>query len=127
LSIAFESSVKILELYKFTCCSFGVNIKEISKIGSSNKYKDTVKAIVLKYFDNNLINQVEPEYKLMYLIISNILICHQINNMNTVTEKISYIKKPSLENKTTQPIINKNQIKITQMALKDLNNKYQDL
>jgi hypothetical protein len=47
--------------------------------------------------------------------------------MNEVTEKVTYIEKPSIKNKPIQPIINEDQIKITQMALKEINNKYQDL
>jgi hypothetical protein len=76
LSMAVETSVKLLEIYEFACCNFGINIKGMSKISESEEYKQTLKAVLLKYFDNSLVSQVEPEYKLAYLIISNSLICH---------------------------------------------------
>jgi hypothetical protein len=54
--MAVEVSIKMLEMYEFTHYNFGVNIKGVSKIGQSEEYKQTVKAVLLKYFDNNLIS-----------------------------------------------------------------------
>jgi hypothetical protein len=48
LSMAVESSVKLLELYEYVCCDFmQVNIKGISKLGESQEYKDCVKAVLM--------------------------------------------------------------------------------
>jgi hypothetical protein len=85
LSVAVEVSSKLFEMYEFMRCNFGINVTGISKVGQSEEYKQTVKAVLLEYFDNSLVSQVEPEYKLAYLIISNSLICHQLNIMNEST------------------------------------------
>jgi hypothetical protein len=92
ITMAAEASVKMIELYEFVCCNFGMNIKGVSKIRQTDEYKQTVKSILLKYFDNSLVNCVEPEYKLTYLIISNSLICHQINAMSDIPNKINNIE-----------------------------------
>jgi hypothetical protein len=92
LSMAVESFIKLLELHESVCCDFmQVNIKGILKLGQSHEYKDCIKAIIMKYFDNSLISCVEPEYKLAYLIISNTLICHQLNTMENHNKKIKVI------------------------------------
>jgi hypothetical protein len=130
LTMAVETSVKMLEMYEFACCNFGVNIKGVSKIGQSEEYKQTVKAVLLKYFDNSLISQVEPEYKLAYLIVSNSLICHQLNTMNETTEKINNIEKPMLtHNMAPQNIepVNEDTKRIKDMQLRDINGKFSDL
>jgi hypothetical protein len=125
LTMAVEASVKMLELYEFACCNFGVNIKGVSKIGETEEYKQTVKSVLLKYFDNSLISCVEPEYKLAYLIISNSLICHQINSMSKTNNKINTIERPTIEQPKTN--IDENEQRIKEMELRNINNKYSDL
>lgn len=133
LTMAVEASIKMLELYEFTCCNFGVNIKGVSKIGESEEYKQTVKAVILKYFDNSLISNVEPEYKLAYLIISNSLICHQLNSMNETTAQINNIEKPLItNNKVENTKVNnisedEDAKKLKELQLRNLNDKYNDL
>jgi hypothetical protein len=138
LSMAVESSVKLLELYEYVCCDFlQVNIKGVSKLGESQEYKDCVKAVLMKYFDNSLILCVEPEYKLAYLIISNTLLCHQLNSMETNNNKVKVITTKSNDIETTQSnIINRipqidefadTNNNIRKMMLRDVNMKYSDL
>jgi hypothetical protein len=126
LTMAVEASIKMLELYEFTCCNFKVNIKGISKLGESEEYRQTVKSVLLKYFDNSLISCVEPEYKLAYLIVSNSLIYHQLNTMIETKEKIQNIERPLLDQKQSE-LINEDQKKIKEMELRNINNKYNDL
>jgi hypothetical protein len=113
-----------------------VNIKEISKLGEFQEYKDYVKAILMKYFDNSLISCVEPEYKLAYLIINNTLICHQLNSIELNTNKVKVITTKSdnllLPNNNNNIIdnvseIDESTVKIKEMMLKDVNMKYSDL
>jgi hypothetical protein len=138
LSTAVESSVKLLELYEYVCCDFmQVNIKGISKLGESQKYKDCIKAVLMKYFDNSLISCVELEYKLAYLVISNTLLCHQINSMETTNNKIKVITTKADQMKASEKlnIINKipqndesadTNNKMKEMILRDVNMKYSD-
>jgi flagellin-specific chaperone FliS len=59
LSMAVELSIKLLELYEYVCCDFmQVNIEGISKLEKSQEYKDYIKAVLIKYFDNSLISYV---------------------------------------------------------------------
>jgi hypothetical protein len=96
LSMAIESSVKLLELYEYVYCDFmQVNINAISKLKESQEYKDYIKAVLMKYFDNSLISCVEPEYKLAYLVISNTLLCHQLNSMKANNNKVKVINTKS--------------------------------
>jgi hypothetical protein len=137
LSMAVESSVKLLELYEYVCCDFmQVNIKGISKLGESQEYKDCVKAVLMKYFDKSLISCIEPEYKLMYLVISNTLLCHQLNSMETNKNKIKVIttKSNEFDRIPLSHQINENEITdnnidhhVKEMMLKDVNMKYSDL
>jgi hypothetical protein len=148
LSMAIESFVKLLELYEYVCCDFmQVNIKGISKLGESQEYKNYVKAVLMKYFDNSLIFCVEPEYKLAYLVISNTLLCHQLNSMETTNNKIMVITTKNNKIKTIQPLLCRQKAKgenfinripqidesacannkIKEMMLKDVNMKYSDL
>jgi hypothetical protein len=62
-----------------------------------------------------------------YLIISNSLICHQLNTMNETTEKINNIEKPLIQNKIDNKVINEDELKIKEMQLRNINNKYNDL
>jgi flagellin-specific chaperone FliS len=139
LSMAVKLSVKLLELYEYICCDFmQVNIKEISKLRESEEYKDCVKAVLIKYFDNSLISCVEPEYKLAYLVIGNTLLCYQLNSMEAnnnkvkvITTKSNQIEAPNQLNiKNNIPEINETDNtnnKIKEMMLKDVNTKYSDL
>jgi hypothetical protein len=139
LSMAVESSVKLLELYEYVCCDFmQVNIKGISKLGESQKYKDCVKAVLMKYFDNSLISCVEPEYKLAYLVISNTLLCHQLNSIETTNNKIKVIATKNDQMKASDNLSIINRIpqidesadtnnKMKEMMLRDVNMKYSDL
>jgi hypothetical protein len=128
LSLAVDSSVKLLELYEYVCCDFmQVNIKGISKLGESQEYKDCVKAVLMKYFDNSLISCVEPEYKLAYLVISNTLLCHQLNSMEINNNKVKVITTKSNDIKTQIDESASTNNKIKEMMLKDVNNKYADL
>jgi hypothetical protein len=84
-----------------------------------------------------LISCVEPEYKLAYLVISNTLLCHQLNSIKTTNNKIKVITTKSNDIETTQSnIINRipeidesacTNNKIKEMMLRDVNTKYSDL
>jgi hypothetical protein len=126
--MAVESSVKLLKLYEYVCCDFmQVNIMGISKLRESQEYKDCVKAVLMKYFDNSLISCVEPEYKLAYFVISNTLLCHQLNSIETNNNKVKVIitKSNDIKTQINESACTNNKIK--EMMLKDVNMKYSDL
>jgi hypothetical protein len=69
-----------------------------------------------------LVSCVKPEYKLMYLVISNSLICHQINFMTETSQKIEHI-----ENSKNTNIPESQNEDMKNLQIKNLNHKYNDL
>lgn len=87
LGMLTEQSKKALEFYEYIMCNYlDINVKGVSNLGDSQEYKDTVKAVLIKYLDDSLISVVEPEYKLAYLIISSSLLAHANNTIESANK-----------------------------------------
>ena len=126
LGMAVETSVKALELYEYIMCDYAnINIKGVSKLGQFQEYRDCIKAVLLKYMDRSLISQVEPEYKLTYLILSNSVMCHQLNSMNETNNKIQTIEHKIESNNNSEPNTDNDIIK--KLKLNNLNTTFRDL
>ncbi len=125
LSMLVEGSGKALELYEYIMTDYmDINITGVSKLKESQEYKDCVKGILLKYMDGSLISQVEPEYKLAYLIFSTSLVCHQMNSMKEIKEKKEIIKeKQIITRKNDEPAISQEQQEILEKLRNNLNIK----
>ena len=97
LNMMVQGSIKALDIYEYVMTDYlNVNIKGVSKIGETQEYRDCVKAVLLKYLDSSLVSQTEPEMKLAYIILSNSLVCHQINSMNETNTKINSIEQQNI-------------------------------
>lgn len=131
LNMAVEMSGKALELYEFLMTDYmGVNIKGISNLQKDEEYRNCMKALLLKYMSSSLVSQVEPKMKLAYLVISNSLICHQINSLQKLQHKTQHIESQHKPQQTPQ--IEPKQISegdkiIKELEIRNINNKYSDL
>lgn len=134
LNMICESSGKLLELYEFICCNYlDINIKGVSKLSDSNEYKECIKALLLKYLGDSLISNVEPEYKLCYLILSSSIMAHASNHLEDIKEVVSECQDQKDNNPPTYKQISTkdtetetNQI-IQSIQARNINYKYNDL
>lgn len=132
LGVAVEASKKALQLYEFTCCNLlDVNIKGASKVGDSDEWAQAVKACALRHMDSMTL-QTEPEYKLMFLILTSSLMAHQNNTLhqtketiNSIETKTNIVQQPV--HQSVNPIISEQDDIIKKLKLKDINNKFSDL
>lgn len=124
LNMAVAASGKALELYEFMMCNYAnINIKGVSKLQESTEYQELVKSTLLKYMGTSLVSTVEPEQRLMYLIISNSIMCHQVNSLNDNIEKVQ-----SIEKQESQPVaISEEDQMMKNLMVRNLNNEYSDL
>lgn len=121
LNMLSQHSHKILEFYEYAMCDImNVNIRGVSKMTQGEEFNQTFKAFLLKYMGDNLINSVEPENKLMFMIISNSAIAHQINAMNERTLKMNATEQKIAVNNEQQQPLNENKIE-------QINNEFSDL
>jgi hypothetical protein len=105
LGVLTESSKQLLVLYEYLMSDLaGVNIKGFSKLGDSPEYKDCVKAVLLKYMSSSLVQIVEPEYKLIYLVLSTSLVCHQLNSSQENIQPKEEIKQEIKQDEKNQVI-----------------------
>ena len=75
-------SQQLLTIYEYVGTNFvGLEIEGISKMGQTDEWRDNVKALCLRYMSTP-VSHIEPEHKLMFMLISNTLMLHQINTAN---------------------------------------------
>lgn len=130
LTMATEASKKALLMYEYVCCNmFDINIQGISKLGESDEFRETIKAICLQYIDSP-ISHVDPVNKALFMVISNSLILHQVNSMNAVSQTEGNTQQPLINNQ--QPSSQQNNSSIAdnmtmKLEMNRINNIYSDL
>ena len=79
--------------------------------------------------DSSLVSQTEPEMKLAYIILSNSLVCHQINSMNETNTKINSIEQQNIPQLQQNNKVNDGSEIMKAMQLRNINSnlEYKDL
>lgn len=131
LSMVVDASKKALQVYEYLMCSMDVDLEGVSRVGNNPEWDQNIKAVCLKHMDN-ITFQTEPEYKLLFLLVSGSIMTHQINTMNKTNNKLNNIEnnEEAIKQPITEPQnnINDEQVEIMKrLELNSLQNKYNDI
>jgi hypothetical protein len=124
LTWAVDMSKNLLQMYEFAMVNMlDINISGVSKLGDNPEYNQCVRSFLMKYMNTSLVSQIEPEYKLMYMLLSTSLICHQINTSEVTQQKTQHIEQQINDPKLHEP---ENDI-VKVITMRNLNQEYSDL
>jgi len=81
-----SASQQALIVYEQICKLSGLEVDGISKLGQDPEWIKNVKAVCLKYLDNN-ITTIEPEHQLLFMLFQHTMTLHYLNTSLPETKK----------------------------------------
>lgn len=109
-----SASQQALLIYEQICKFSGLEVDGISKLGHDPEWIKNVKAVCLKYLDNN-ITTIEPEHQLLFMLFQQTMTLHYLNTSLPAKKPVEKVIEKARE------------VEIDLDQIKEINDEYIDI